>query len=238
MDFRLSMSNWQACLLDLKRLLPAPDVLETERRIDWLTQTEVDGLLKDIKCYRDDQEDDLSTISPIEDTKPKYLLKHARSLSLKNKYCINTSGYGLPVIILNALSYFVAIHMHASSNFFSSSFFLCSGQAFLFKAFAIIIRSVECAEYSWSAMMRLNPRIMYKEGGVDTTPSEVFLTVFLEDKTSAPDVFRNFSFIHRAYFETSSAISVSMVTRYDVIRSKWSGNFWVKVHVFSIFFNN
>ena len=90
----------------------------------------MEGSLKDIKCFRDDQDDDLSTISPIEDTKPKYMLKHTRSLSLKNKPCINTSGYGLPVIILNALSYFIAIHMHASSNFFSSSFFLGSGQAF------------------------------------------------------------------------------------------------------------
>ena len=72
---------------------------------------------------RDDQDDDLSTISPIEGTKPKYMLKHTRSFSLIIKSCINTSGYGLPVIILNALSYFVAIHMHALSNFFSSSFF-------------------------------------------------------------------------------------------------------------------
>ena len=29
-----------------------------------------------------------------------------------------------------------------------------------------------------------------------------------------------------------------MVTRYDVISSKWSSHFWVKMHVFSTFFNN
>ena len=77
-------------------------------------------------------------------------------------------------------------------------------------------------------MMRLNPRMYNEEGGGGEwipSASEVFLSVFLEDKTSAPDVFRNFSLIHREYFDTSSVMSVSMVTRYDVIRSKWSGNF-------------
>ena len=29
-----------------------------------------------------------------------------------------------------------------------------------------------------------------------------------------------------------------MVTRYDVISSRWSSNFWVEMHVFSTFFNN
>ena len=32
--------------------------------------------------------------------------------------------------------------------------------------------------------------------------------------------------------------SVSMVTRYDVISSRWSSNFWVKMHVFWTFCNN
>ena len=31
---------------------------------------------------------------------------------------------------------------------------------------------------------------------------------------------------------------VSMVTRCDVISRRWSSHFWVKVHVFSTFFNN
>ena len=34
-------------------------------------------------------------------------------------------------------------------------------------------------------------------------PHKVFLSFFLEDKTSAPDVFSSFSFIPRAHFETS-----------------------------------
>ena len=29
-----------------------------------------------------------------------------------------------------------------------------------------------------------------------------------------------------------------MVTRYDIISRRWSSHFWVKVHVFSTFFNN
>ena len=43
-----------------------------------------------------------------------------------------------------------------------------------------------------------------REGeGLDATPHEVFLSFFLEDKTSPPDVFSSCSFIPRADFETS-----------------------------------
>jgi len=41
---------------------------------------------------------------------------------------------------------------------------------------------------------------------VDATPSKVFLNFFLEDKTSAPDVFSSFSLIPRAHFDTSSVM--------------------------------
>ena len=34
-------------------------------------------------------------------------------------------------------------------------------------------------------------------------PSEVFLSIFLDDKTSAPDVFNRLSFFPRTHFETS-----------------------------------
>ena len=54
----------------------------------------------------------------------------------------------------------------------------------------------------------LNPQT-YK-GGLDATQPKVFLSFFLEDKTSAPDVFSSCSFIPRANFETSSV----MVSRY------------------------
>ena len=52
-----------------------------------------------------------------------------------------------------------------------------------------------------------------------------------------PDVFSSCSFIPRANFETSS-VMVAMVTRYDVISSKWSSHFGVKIHVFLTSFND
>ena len=54
-----------------------------------------------------------------------------------------------------------------------------------------------------------NPRT-YKEGGGGAgwmpPPHKVFLSLFLEDKTSEPDVFSSCSFIPREYFETSSVM--------------------------------
>ena len=47
---------------------------------------------------------------------------------------------------------------------------------------------------------------MYKGGGgegVDATPPKVFLSFFLEDKTSAPNVFSICLFIPCAHFEIS-----------------------------------
>ena len=41
---------------------------------------------------------------------------------------------------------------------------------------------------------------------VDATPRKVFLSFFLEDKTSAPDVFSSCSFIPCTLFETSSVM--------------------------------
>ena len=40
-------------------------------------------------------------------------------------------------------------------------------------------------------------------GGVNATPNKVFLSFFLEDKTSATDVLSSCSFIPRADFKTS-----------------------------------
>ena len=51
----------------------------------------------------------------------------------------------------------------------------------------------------------LKPRT-YKEGGGGGgchTPHKVFMRFFLDDKTSASDVFSSCSFISRAHFETS-----------------------------------
>ena len=71
---------------------------------------------------------------------------------------------------------------------------------------------------------------------MDSTPRshKVFLSFFLENKTSAPEVFNSCSFIPRADFETSLVMVVAMVTRYDVISSRWSSQFWVKIHVFQL----
>ena len=81
-----------------------------------------------------------------------------------------------------------------------------------------------------------NPR-KYKGGGGGGwhPPNKVFQIFFLEDKTSAPDVFSSCLFIPCADFEMN-LVMVScyqkMVTRYDVISSWWSRHFWVKIHVF------
>ena len=58
-------------------------------------------------------------------------------------------------------------------------------------------------------------------GGGGATRLRFFSVCFLEDKTSALDVLSNCSFIPLALFESS----VSTVTRYDVIRRRWSSHF-------------
>ena len=40
-------------------------------------------------------------------------------------------------------------------------------------------------------------------GSASSDPSEFFFSFFLDDKTSAPDVFNSFSFFPRTHFETS-----------------------------------
>ena len=58
-------------------------------------------------------------------------------------------------------------------------------------------------------------------------PPKVFLSFFLGDKASAPDVFRSCSFIPFAQFESRTVMvsQVCMVTRYDVISSGGQGIF-------------
>ena len=50
--------------------------------------------------------------------------------------------------------------------------------------------------------------------------SELFFFFFLDDQTSASEVFSSYSFNPGAYFETRW--SITMVTRYDVTTSRWS----------------
>ena len=63
-------------------------------------------------------------------------------------------------------------------------------------------------------------------------PHNVFRSFFQQDKTSVHDVFSSCSFIPRADFKTS----LVMVSRYgyEIWRrsSRWSSQFWVKIHVF------
>ena len=78
----------------------------------------------------------------------------------------------------------------------------------------------------------ISPRT-YKRG------RDFVLIFFLGDRTSAPDVFISCSFTSLArILRQVQWWSVSMVTRYDVISSRWSSHFWVKIHVFSTSFNN
>ena len=51
-----------------------------------------------------------------------------------------------------------------------------------------------------------NPRTYNAGGGWMSPPHKVFLSFFLEDKTSAPDVFSSSSLIPCADFETSSMV--------------------------------
>ena len=77
-------------------------------------------------------------------------------------------------------------------------------------------------------------------GGCDLAPVyKIFLSFSLDDKTSEPvDVYSSYSLIPLAYFETSLVMVIAMVTRCDVISSRWSSQFWVKIHVFSTSYNN
>ena len=96
----------------------------------------------------------------------------------------------------------------------------------------------------WGLSLALNPRT-YKEGGggafvATPYPSEVFLSFFLEDKTSAPDVFGSCSFIPHAHFETSS-VMVSFYG-YEIWRHDWVAGgqaiFEWKYRFFSVSFDS
>ena len=64
-----------------------------------------------------------------------------------------------------------------------------------------LLHSIDVIFY-FTRKVFLNPRT-YRGGVLDATPHKVFLSFFLEDKTSAPDVFSSCSFIARADFEMS-----------------------------------
>ena len=67
-----------------------------------------------------------------------------------------------------------------------------------------LLHSIDVIFYFTSKVF-LNPRT-YRGQGVDATPHKVFLSFFLEDKTSATVVFSSCPFIARADFEMSLVI--------------------------------
>ena len=90
--------------------------------------------------------------------------------------------------------------------------------------------------------LQVNPRMYNGVGGGGewmplSSPIRFFSVVILEDKTSAPDVFSSCSFIPCALFETSLVMVSCYGTRYDVISSRCSNQFWEKIHVFSTSLN-
>ena len=77
-----------------------------------------------------------------------------------------------------------------------------------------------------------NPRTFKGWGGEGWLPpsSKVILIFFLDDKTSASEVFCSSLFFPRAHSETS-LVMVSYYG-YEIWRDRWSSHFWVKMHVF------
>ena len=88
----------------------------------------------------------------------------------------------------------------------------------------------------------VNPVTYKREGAVANPPPPplrfFWFFFFLENKTSAPDVFGSWSFIPRAHFETSSVMVSYYGYEIDVISSRWSNHFWVKIDLLSTSFNN
>ena len=74
-----------------------------------------------------------------------------------------------------------------------------------------------------------------RTSGSGCHPHTVFLSFFLEDKTSAPDVFSSCSFIPRTLVLSQVQWwSVAMVTGYDAISSRWSNQFGWKYMFFQL----
>ena len=106
-------------------------------------------------------------------------------------------------------------------------------------AVTIVLLEVDsCGSLNWSywalALRFLFVDKLQGRSGGDT-PLTVFLIFLVDDKSSAPKVFCSCSFILCVYFETSSVMAVTMVTRYDgVISSRWSSYFWVNSNYFNL----
>ena len=105
--------------------------------------------------------------------------------------------------------------------------------AFHFSAYYNLVTRSEVKDHLFTLQVRIFfcQFLTLDEQGGDATPIRFFWIFFLEDKTSAPDVFSRCSFIPRAHFE----ISWVMVSCYGYEMWRHKSHFWVKVHVFSTF---
>ena len=102
-----------------------------------------------------------------------------------------------------------------------------------------------CLKINWSVKRSKNAVTDRPSMGVARsdlwTPSgstslRFFWSFFVDDKTSEPEVFCSWSLIPRAHFETSLVMVSYCGKRCDVISSRLSSHFWVKMHVFSTSF--
>ena len=94
------------------------------------------------------------------------------------------------------------------------------------------------SESKWILSRQLMVLTLRRTGRVDATRPKVFLSFFLEDKASAPDVFSSCSFIPCTQFESPLVDGqFCMVTRYDVISSGGQAIFEWKYFFFN-FLNN
>ena len=82
------------------------------------------------------------------------------------------------------------------------------------------------------------PSDVQGEGGDCHTPLSFFWVFFEDDKTSAPDIFSSCPLSLARILRQVQWWSVSMVSRYDVISSRCSSHFWVKIYVVSTSINN
>ena len=82
------------------------------------------------------------------------------------------------------------------------------------------------------------PSDVQEEGGDCHTPLRFSWVFFLDDKTSAPNIFSSCSLSLARILRQVQWWSVSMVSRYDVISSKCSSHFWVKICFISTSINN
>ena len=74
---------------------------------------------------------------------------------------------------------------------------------------AILDYNLNCLFYAGDSQVNISPSEVQGRrggGGAGLPLFEVFLSFFLDDKTSAPDVFSSYSIIPRSHFERSAVM--------------------------------